>query len=111
MGFVKDEDLPYYYTLADALVLPSVYYDCFGGYNAEPEAFGLVLAEAMSCNTPVIASEVGGVPYSKHKQGLACDCWIDGMTVDQVRRISNAAQQCGMQTIEYPAELFVHCEI
>lgn len=62
-GFIKDEDLPYYYTLADVLVLPSVYYDCFGGYNAEPEAFGLVLAEAMACGTPTIATKVGGIPY------------------------------------------------
>ena len=63
VGFVEDEDLPKYYALSDVFVLPSVYTDCFGNYNAEPEAFGLVLAEAMACRTPVVASRVGGVPY------------------------------------------------
>lgn len=36
----------------DVLVLPS-----YGG-----EAFGIVLAEAMSCNKPVIGSKTGGIP-------------------------------------------------
>jgi glycosyltransferase involved in cell wall biosynthesis len=57
------EKLSRYYSMADVTVLPSVYKDRFGNRYPEPEAFGLVLAESMSCGTPVVATEVGGVPY------------------------------------------------
>lgn len=56
-------------------------------------------------------AEVGGVPNSKHKKGLAADCYISGMNSDKVRLISSTANQCGMDTIEYFDQLFVHCEI
>ncbi|PJA40103.1 hypothetical protein CO179_03335 [candidate division WWE3 bacterium CG_4_9_14_3_um_filter_39_7] len=62
VGFVPDEDLNGYYSLFDVFVLPSVYTDVFGNRHTEPEAFGLVLGEAMLCNTPTIATNVGGVP-------------------------------------------------
>jgi D-inositol-3-phosphate glycosyltransferase len=49
----RDQDtLPYYYSAAEALVMPSLY-----------ESFGMVALEAMACGTPVIASEVGGLGY------------------------------------------------
>jgi len=49
----RDQDkLPYYYSAAEVLVMPSLY-----------ESFGMVALEAMACGTPVIASEVGGLAY------------------------------------------------
>ncbi len=49
----RDQDtLPYYYSAAQVLVMPSLY-----------ESFGMVALEAMACGTPVIASEVGGLAY------------------------------------------------
>jgi glycosyltransferase involved in cell wall biosynthesis len=48
-GFVHREELPDYYALADALVLPT--------YS---DPWGLVVNEAMSCGLPVIASSVAG---------------------------------------------------
>jgi len=51
-GFVSDEELPSYYNLCDVTVLPSV---------DKSEAFGMVLAEAMACAKPVIASNLAGV--------------------------------------------------
>ena len=49
----RDQDkLPYYYSAAEVLVMPSHY-----------ELFGMVAFEAMACGTPVIASEVGGLAY------------------------------------------------
>ncbi len=51
-GRVSDARLPAHYVLADALVLPS---------TTMGEAFGLVLLEALACQTPVIASNLPGV--------------------------------------------------
>ena len=46
-GQVKEEEMPYYYNIIDALVHPSFV-----------EAFGLVLTEAMACGKPVIAFNI-----------------------------------------------------
>jgi glycosyltransferase involved in cell wall biosynthesis len=46
LGYVPDEDLPALYTLARALVFPSLY-----------EGFGLPIVEAMACGTPVVTSD------------------------------------------------------
>ncbi len=49
----RDQDtLPYYYSAAEVVVMPSHY-----------ESFGMVALEAMACGTPVIASEVGGLAF------------------------------------------------
>jgi D-inositol-3-phosphate glycosyltransferase len=49
----RDQDtLPYYYSAAEVVVVPSYY-----------ESFGMVALEAMACGTPVVASQVGGLAY------------------------------------------------
>ncbi|MBC7258251.1 MAG: glycosyltransferase [Chloroflexi bacterium] len=50
----KDQDaLPYYYSAAYVVVVPSYY-----------ESFGMVAVEAMACGVPVIASKAGGLMYT-----------------------------------------------
>ncbi len=58
-GYVPDEEMPLYYSLADVLVLPSLL-----------EGFGLPLVEAMACSTPVVATNVGSIPEVVSDAGL-----------------------------------------
>ena len=51
VGYVDDKDMPYYYSLADVFVLPSLL-----------EGFGFPLAEALSCETAVVSTNVGSIP-------------------------------------------------
>jgi D-inositol-3-phosphate glycosyltransferase len=53
IGAQGQDVLPFYYSAADVVVMPSHY-----------ESFGLVALEAMACGTPVVASDVGGLSYT-----------------------------------------------
>ena len=50
VGRVEQNQLPPYYSAADALVVPSYY-----------ESFGLVGLESLACGTPVVATRVGAM--------------------------------------------------
>lgn len=52
LGKRSQEALPYHYSAADVVVVPSHY-----------ESFGMVALEAMACGTPVVASQIGGLAY------------------------------------------------
>lgn len=51
IGYVEDNEMPQYYSLADVFVLPSLL-----------EGFGFPLVEAMACGTPVVSTNVGSIP-------------------------------------------------
>ena len=50
LGFVDDQDMPAYLSLADIYVSPSLL-----------EGFGLPIVEALACETPVVAADAGSV--------------------------------------------------
>lgn len=52
VGRISDADLPAYYSAADVTIIPS----------ATLEGFGLTALESLACGTPVIATDVGGLP-------------------------------------------------
>ncbi len=51
LDFVHDADLPALYNLAQAFVYPSLY-----------EGFGIPVAEALACGTPVVTANVASLP-------------------------------------------------
>ena len=59
LGHVPDEDIPALHSLADLLVMPSMY-----------EGFGLPPLEAMACGTPVVASSATSLPEVVGDAGL-----------------------------------------
>ncbi len=50
IGQRPQKELPYFYNAADIVVIPSHY-----------ESYGMVIAEAMACGTPVITTNVAGI--------------------------------------------------
>lgn len=62
LGWVPREDLPPLYSLAEALVMPSLY-----------ESFGFPLLEAMSAGCPIVTSDRGGTREIAGDAGLLVD--------------------------------------
>jgi glycosyltransferase involved in cell wall biosynthesis len=50
VGYIPEEELPYYYQMADLFILPTI----------ELEGFGLVTVEALASGLPVLGTPVGG---------------------------------------------------
>ena len=65
MGAVKEVEKPRIYAMAKVFVLPSL----------AGESFGVVLLEALSSGTPVVATRVGGIPE-------IIQCGIEGILVN-----------------------------
>jgi len=52
-GYIPNEETPDYYNASDIFIFPTL----------RLESFGIVLAEAMACEKPIIASDIGSIPY------------------------------------------------
>jgi len=77
LGPVEREKLPFYYSLADICVIPSLY-----------ETFGLVAVEAMSCGAPVVASRVGGLKHTV-KEGYSGLHFVPGRADSLAKALLN----------------------
>ncbi len=75
-GFVKDDDLPALYTLADAFAFPSWY-----------EGFGIPVLEAMACGTPVVAADNSSLPEAVGDAGLLVDAADVGALAEALGRL------------------------
>jgi glycosyltransferase involved in cell wall biosynthesis len=72
-GFVPDDELPWWYNAAEALVYPSVF-----------EGWGMPVTEAMACGRPVIVSDVSSLPEATGDTGLRLPpgdaaAWTEGL--------------------------------
>jgi glycosyltransferase involved in cell wall biosynthesis len=56
LDYISDDELPAYYTVADVCVSPSII-----DLQGDTEGLGMVLLEALACETPCVASRVGGI--------------------------------------------------
>lgn len=79
LGFVSEDDLPVYYSIADLFVLPSV---------SSSEAFGIVQVEAMMYGVPVVNTSLDTGVASVSRDGET------GLTVppDDVEALTEAIQ-------------------
>jgi glycosyltransferase involved in cell wall biosynthesis len=57
-GYISNEDFPKYLKACDIFVLPSII-----DKSGDTEGLGIPLIEAMACGTPVIGTNVGGIPF------------------------------------------------
>jgi glycosyltransferase involved in cell wall biosynthesis len=68
IGLVPNQQVQAYYQSADVVLVPSQY----------PEGFGRVICEALACGTPVLASNIGGIPDAMDNTvGVLCDLDVD----------------------------------
>jgi len=80
LGYVPREELLNFYAAADALIYPSFY-----------EGFGLPVLEAMTCGTPVVASNRGALPEIANGAALLVEpCDIGDMAEAILRIIADS---------------------
>lgn len=91
-----DDDILHAYRTARVVVLPSVYRSAYGPGSPRAELLGLTLLEAMACGTPVIATDVGGMP----------EVVDDGVTGLVVPPSDVAALSAALKRIRYDDALF-----
>jgi len=87
-GYIEDNEAPYLYSGASVYAFPSIY-----------EGFGLPPLEAMSCGTPVVASDTSSIPEVVGNAGILLDpkdteSWVKALVrllrnVDEQKRYSD----------------------
>jgi glycosyltransferase involved in cell wall biosynthesis len=80
-GYVPNEDLPAWYSAATAFVYPSRY-----------EGFGLPVAEAMACGTPVITTTSSSLPEVVGDAGLLVGPNDEAALTSAIARVASDAE-------------------
>lgn len=93
IGRVDNEVLPFYYSAADLLIMPSI----------SEEGFGRVILESLACGTPVVGSNRGAIPEAMDETvGSLIDPAPDNITKtvenlyknsDKLRKLSENARK------------------
>lgn len=84
VGRVEQPELPFFYSAADLLVLPSSY-----------ESFGMVALEALACGTPVVATPVGAMEEllrGGESGGISADFGVPSLA-DVIARTLDAGER------------------
>lgn len=68
---IPEDSLPYYYNASDVFAMPSLY-----------EPAGLAILEAMACEVPSLASNIGGLPEMLDRYGV----YAEPRDVEGIRR-------------------------
>ena len=93
VGYIPHDELPKYYSVADAYVLPSI-----------REEWSNTIMEAMACETPVIATNVGGNRYqiTEGKTGFLVpphDPWKLAQKIEFVLETPNLVRQTTKEAV------------
>ncbi|MGY5882009.1 MAG: glycosyltransferase family 4 protein [Candidatus Thorarchaeota archaeon] len=67
LGYVPQDDIPYYFNLCDVFVLPTRY---LAKSTVPAEAWGLVINEAMSVGKPIVSTSAVAAAYDLIEPGL-----------------------------------------
>lgn len=81
IGFLDHDDLPGVMAAAEALVYPSL-----------AEGFGIPVAEAMACGTPVVTSKISSLPEVAGDAGLLVDPYDVGEIGGAMWRIADSEE-------------------
>ena len=91
VGKVENKELRVHYNVADVVVVPSLY----------EEGFGRVILEALSCGTPVVASNRGGIPEALDDSvGILVEPEVDEITqtieslYEHPKKLTNLRRNC-----------------
>ncbi|NJL05170.1 MAG: glycosyltransferase family 4 protein [Chloroflexaceae bacterium] len=82
LDFVADADLPALYNLAQVFVYPSLY-----------EGFGLPVAEALACGTPVVTTAAGSLPEVSGTAAVIADPFDPASIAAAIRQAQQLAPQ------------------
>jgi glycosyltransferase involved in cell wall biosynthesis len=99
VGNVPNKELSIYYNAADSVIVPSIY----------EEACGRIILEALSCSTPVIASNRGGITEVLSKEaGLIITPNLENIvnSINSLYRDSQKLQTLSLKAREYALERF-----